>query len=219
MLRSGLAVVSAIVLNNIAGDISDGVLAGIGVTNRVMMFPFSIILGFGTGFQPVAGFNWGAGRYDRVRESYRFAARVAVIGAIVMGAILWFGADWVIGIFGEDGPEMRRVGALSIRLQSLALPVHAWVALVNMLCSGLGRAKGALILSTSRQGTCFLPIIYPMSALWGSNGIASVQAVADILTLALAVPMLLRVMAEVRAKEALQPENGAQPAPALETEK
>ena len=85
LFRNGLAVISAIVLNRIAGGISDSVLAGIGVSTKVMMFPFGVILGFGTGFQPVAGFNWGAKRFDRVEESYRFAARAAVIGAALGG--------------------------------------------------------------------------------------------------------------------------------------
>ncbi len=84
MFRSGLAVVSAVMLNDLAGNISDSVLAGIGVCTKIMMFPFSIILGFGTGFQPVAGYNWGAKRYDRVNESYRFSAKMAFIGAQVL---------------------------------------------------------------------------------------------------------------------------------------
>ena len=88
---------------------------------------------------------------------------------------------------------MREIGALCIRLQCLALPVHSWVAVVNMLCAGLGNAKGALLLSTSRQGTCFLPIVYPMTYLWGAVGAASVQAAADILSLALALPLIRSV--------------------------
>ncbi|NBI10082.1 MATE family efflux transporter [Colidextribacter sp. OB.20] len=200
MFRSGLAVVSAIVLNNIAGGISDAVLAGIGVSNKIMMFPFGIILGFGTGFQPVAGFNWGARRYDRVQESYRFAAWTAIIGAAVMGAALALCAQPLIGLFAkaDHAAEMRQIGALCIRLQCLALPVHGWVAVVNMLCAGLGNARGALLLSTSRQGTCFLPIVYPMAWIWGAGGVAAVQAVADILTLILAVPLIRRVMARVQ---------------------
>lgn len=90
MFRSGLAVVSAIVLNKIAGQIADSVLAGIGVCTKIMMFPFGIILGFGSGFQPVAGFNWGAKRYDRVAESYRFSAWVAILGSLFLGTILFF---------------------------------------------------------------------------------------------------------------------------------
>ena len=74
--------------------------------------------------------------------------------------------------------------------QCIALPVHGWVAIVNMLCAGLGNAKGALALSTARQGTCFIPILYPLAFLFGAYGIACVQALADILTLILAVPIL-----------------------------
>ena len=201
MFRSGLAVVSAIVLNNIAGNISDAVLAGIGVSNKIMMFPFGIILGFGTGFQPVAGFNWGAKRFDRVREGYQFAARTAIIGAAVMGLALAAFAQPLIGLFAKAGhaEEMLEIGALCIRLQCLSLPVHGWVAVVNMFCAGLGNAKGALLLSTSRQGTCFLPIVYPMAWLWGANGVAAVQAAADVLTIFLAVPLIRRVMAQIQA--------------------
>ena len=201
MFRSGLAVVSAIVLNNIAGGISDAVLAGIGVSTKVMMFPFGIILGFGTGFQPVAGFNWGAKRYDRVKDSYRFASRTAIIGALVMGLTLALLANQLIGVFAksDQSAEMLAIGVLCIRLQCLVLPIHGWVAVVNMFCAGLGNARGALLLSTSRQGTCFLPIVYPMSWAWGAYGVAAVQAVADLLTLILALPLIRRVKRQIQA--------------------
>ena len=206
MFRSGLAVVSAIVLNNIAGGISDAVLAGIGVSTKVMMFPFGIILGFGTGFQPVAGFNWGAKRYDRVKDSYRFASRTAIIGALVMGLTLALLANQLIGVFAksDQSAEMLAIGVLCIRLQCLVLPIHGWVAVVNMFCAGLGNARGALLLSTSRQGTCFLPIVYPMAWLWGTNGVAAVQAVADVLTLLCTVPIQLRALREMDALESAQ---------------
>ena len=189
MFRSGLAVVSAIALNSIAGSISDSVLAAVGVCNKVMMFPFSIILGFGSGFQPVAGFNWGAKRFDRVQESYRFCARVALIGSILMALFVGVLADTFVVLFAGTDAEMRRIGVICMVSQCIALPIHAWVAIVNMLCAGLGNAKGALVLSTSRQGTCFLPILYPLAFLFGAYGIACVQAAADILTLLLAVPI------------------------------
>ena len=207
MFRSGLAVVAGILLNREAGQISDSVLAGIGVSTKIMMFPFSIILGFGTGFQPVAGFNWGAKRYDRVMDSYRFASRTAIIGGVIMGAVVAIFADPIIGAFaGSENPSanMAQVGALCIRLQCLALPIHSWVALVNMLCAGLGNAGGALALSTSRQGTCMLPILYPLVYFFGTNGIASVQAVADILSLALAVPICIYMLKKIRTAQLSQ---------------
>ena len=201
LFRNGLAVISAIVLNRIAGGISDSVLAGIGVSTKVMMFPFGVILGFGTGFQPVAGFNWGAKRFDRVEESYRFAARAAVAGAAVMGVLLAVFAEPLITLFAKTDPEMQAVGALAIRLQCLALPAHSWVAVVNMFCAGLGDARGALILSSSRQGTCFIPIVYPLAWLFGAVGVASVQAVADALSLVLAIPIVRKVMKRVKEAE------------------
>lgn len=191
MFRSGLAVVAAIMLNDLAGNISDSVLAGVGVCTKIMMFPFSIILGFGTGFQPVAGYNWGAKRFDRVNESYNFSSKVAVIGALIMAAALAVFAKPIIVLFAGTDPEMLEIGTICMISQCIALPVHAWVAVVNMLCAGLGNAKGALALSTARQGSCFIPTLYLMAWLLGANGIATVQAVADVLTLALAIPIII----------------------------
>ena len=198
MFRSGLAVVAGILLNDMAGNISDSVLAGIGVSTKIMMFPFSIILGFGTGFQPVAGFNWGAKRFDRVNESYRFSSKVALIGSAAMAILLIALADPIIVAFAGDDPQMRSIGALSIRLQCIALPIHSWVAVTNMLCAGLGNAFGALLLAISRQGTCMLPILFPLAYFFGEYGIASVQAVADVLSLVFAIPICLFMRKKIR---------------------
>ena len=204
MFRNGLAVVAGILLNDLAGNISDSVLAGVGVCTKIMMFPFCIILGFGNGFQPVAGFNWGAKAYDRVTESYRFASIVSLAGSTVMAVAVAIFADPIIVLFAGTDLEMREIGKLCIWLQCVALPIHAWVAMVNMLCVGLGNARGALLLSTARQGSCFLPILYPLALLFGAYGIASVQAAADILTLALAIPIAISMTKKIRQAKALQ---------------
>lgn len=198
MFRSALAVLSGILLNDLAGNISDSVLAGIGVANKIMMFPFSIILGLGTGFQPVAGFNWGAKRFDRVQQSYRFTSGVGLIGGGVLAVILAVFSDPIIILFAGTDPEMRRIGGLCIILQCVALPVHAWVAVVNMLCAGLGNAFGAVLLSTSRQGSCMLPIVHLLAYCFGEYGVASTQAVADVLTLALAIPVSIHMIRKIR---------------------
>ena len=202
LFRNGLNVISAILLNNIAGSISDSVLAAVGVSNKIMMFPFCIILGFGNGFQPVAGFNWGAKRYDRVQESYRFSTKVSIIGSIVMSVIIAIFCDQLIYIFAGTDEYMRRVGAFCILIQCVALPVHAWVCIVNMLCVGLGNAAGAFWLATARQGTCFIPIVFPLAWIFGEYGIASVQAVADILSMALAIPIAISMVKKIKAAQA-----------------
>lgn len=199
MFRSGLAVVAGIMLNDMAGNISDSVLAGIGVCTKVMMFPFSIILGFGNGFQPVAGFNWGAKRYDRVQKSYSFSSWVALIGGAIIGVGIALLAEPIIVLFAGTDPEMTEIGALAIRLQCLALPIQGWVTIINMLCVGLGNAKGALLLSTARQGTCFIPTVLLLAWLWGAHGLAATQAVADVLSLLLAVPILIGMKKKINA--------------------
>ena len=199
MFRSGLAVVSAILLNDIAGNISDSVLAAVGVCNKVMMFPFGIILGFGNGFQPVAGFNWGAKRFGRVQQSYGFSSRTALIGAAIMAALLILFADPLIVAFAGTDPEMREIGRLCMILQCIALPIHAWVTVVNMLCSSLGNARGAFILAIARQGTCFLPILFPLTTFFGVYGVASVQAIADVLSMIFAVPLAIIMKKRIAA--------------------
>lgn len=203
LFRNGLAIVAAICMNSIAGDISDSVLAAVGVCNKVMMFPFSIILGFSQGFQPVAGFNWGAKRFDRVRSSYRFAAKVALLGGSILGlGLIVFARQLIITFAGPD-QEMLHIGTICIISQGLCLPIHGWVAIVNILCAGLGKAKGALVLSTARQGIFFLPILYPMFWLFGAVGVACTQALADLLSLSLALPILNRIDKDIRAQEEL----------------
>ena len=197
LFRNGLNVVSAILLNRIAGDISDSVLAAVGVSNKIMMFPFCIILGFGNGFQPVAGFNWGAKRYDRVEESYKFSSRVSLIGSVIMAAVIALFCDKLIVLFAGTDMEMRQIGAFCILAQCVALPIHAWVAIVNMLCVGLGNAKGAMVLATSRQGSCFIPIVHLMALVFGAYGVASVQALADVLSMLLAIPIVMSMKKKI----------------------
>ena len=163
------------------------------------MFPFSIILGFGNGFQPVAGFNWGAKRYDRVKESYRFSSKVALWGGVIMAAVCILFADQLIVLFAGEDLEMRKIGAFAIITQSIALPIHAWVAIVNMYCVGLGNARGAFALATARQGSCFLTILYPLAWIFGAWGVGCVQALADVLTMLLAVPILRTINKKLHA--------------------
>ena len=110
-------------------------------------------------------------------------------------------ADPIIVAFAGDDPQMRAIGSLAIRLQSLALPIHGWVAVVNMLCAGLGNAWGAFLLATSRQGTCMLPLLFPLAAFFAEYGLASVQAIADVASLILAIPIAIYMVKKVRTAQ------------------
>ena len=204
LFRSLFAVVAAIMLNRIAGQYSDSLLAGIGVSTKIMMFPFGIILGFGSGYQPVVGFNYGSKHYARVVQCYKTASRISLIGAVVMGLALAVCSRLFIHLFAGDDADMMKFGTICITSQALMLPVHAWVLVVNMLCSGMGRGRDALLLSIARQGLCFIPIILLLNWLFKEYGVAVTQAVADLLTLAIALPIRHQVLKFLREADAAQ---------------
>jgi Na+-driven multidrug efflux pump len=203
--RGGLGTLAAIILNRIAVTFGTSALAAISVANRITMFMTSACLGFGQGFQPVAGYSWGARRYDRVRESFHFSLWACVLGISAVAALVAVFARPLLLLFTEDDAELVRIGVFSLRIQCLAMPFHGFGIIVNMLCAGIGRPVPTLLLGMSRQGICFFPILPVMVKLFGVWGVASVQGVADILVMAMAVPIALRVMRDVRRREAEQP--------------
>jgi len=197
LLRTGLMTISSVVTNNVAGAFSTAALAAISVVNRFMMFIGSALIGFGQGFQPVAGFNWGAKRYDRVWKSFTFSSVVGVVGMVVFCSVVAIFAPSIMRAFSDDSTVID-IGSFSIRLQCLAMPIHAWVIVVNMLFQALGRGTSAAVLSLSRQGICFIPAVIILSLAFGVWGLAAAQAAADVMSLLIALPLAVRIMKEIR---------------------
>lgn len=204
LFRSLLGVVSAIFINNVAGSYSDSCLAALSVTNKIMMVPFSIFLGFGQGFQPICGFNWGARRYDRIIEGFRLSTIITAGFATVLAVIISLFAEPIIFLFTEADLEIVRIGRICLITQCVALPVHAWGVVVNMLYAGLGKAVGAFLMSISRQGLFFFPVALVLPRLMDELGVACVQGAADFLTLALALPLAIKGIRELRGLLAKQ---------------
>ena len=202
--RNGLGTLAGIILNRIAVTFGTSALAAVSVSNRITMFMTSACLGFGQGFQPVAGYSWGARRFDRVRESFRFSEITCVAGISLVAALVAIFARPLLLLFTRDDAELVRLGVFSLRMQCLAMPFHGFAIIVNMLCAGIGRPVPTLLLGMSRQGICFFPILPVMVRLFGVWGVASVQGAADMLVMVLAVPIAIRVMRDVRRREAEQ---------------
>lgn len=200
--RSAFSVVANVTINRVAGGYSTAALAAISVANRVMEFPFAIILGFGQGYQPIAGFNWGAKQMKRVRESLNFVVKLSIIGAIVMGAVLIVIAEPIVHLFNTEADvEVLRLGILSIRLQSAFLFSHALNSNINMFYAGIGKAKYALLMSTARQGYVFIPVAIIAPIFLGAAGVASAQAIADLVCLVIAVPLTVKAFKYIDQEE------------------
>ena len=190
--RSAGAVICSTLINRIGGSYSTSALAALSISNRVMEFPFAIILGFGQGYQPVVGFNWGAEKWDRVKKSLDFSLKISVVGGIVIGVLLILFANPVVHIFNKQADaDVLAIGVYCIRFQSAMLFAHALNSIVNMFFAGIGKAKWALLMSTARQGYLFIPLVFILPAIFGTYGVASVQAAADLISLAISITSIL----------------------------
>jgi len=214
LLRMGLTVLSGILMNNLAGDYSDSALAAISVVSRIMAIPAFATLGLGQGFMPVAGYNWGAKKYDRVKGAFRFASLFSLASVAVVSALMIVFSEQIITVFTENDMDLVEVGRFCLISQCIVMPLNAWVIMVNMLYSALGRPVGATILSISRQGICFIPMFFILPAIFGLNGLASTQAAADLMSVLVAVPFAISAVklvdrtakAELAAPEEGKPE-------------
>jgi Na+-driven multidrug efflux pump len=160
----------------------------------------SVLMGFGQGYQPVVGYNWGAGKYERVSKAFWFAVKFGIVCMAVVGLPMILFAEQFMRIFSATDPEVIRIGSFAIRLQAIALPIGAIVVVINMTYTALGRALGATVLGLARQGICFLPSVLILPAAFGVMGLAAAQATADFLSIAIGIPLGLRILKEIKAK-------------------
>lgn len=193
LCRQGLASISGIFLNHCAGSYggiyADAAIAAMSIVTRISMFANSALIGFGQGFQPVCGMNYGAGKYERVREGFWFCVKYAIIFLIVMAALGFAFAQPLVGIFRKDDPDVIRIGTLALRMQCIVFPLSAWIVMCNMMLQSIGRATKASIVAAARQGLFFIPLILILPHFMGLFGVQSCQMFSDIGSFALSLPI------------------------------
>jgi len=211
--RQGLVSVSMILLNRFAGPYGDPAIAGLSLVSRIMMFVIMALIGFGQGFQPVAGYNWGAKRYGRLWQAFWFSIKVGTATLALVGLGVFIFADDIIAIFRPDDARVIEIGALSLRYQCAVLPLQVSIIVSNMLFQSIGMGGKAAVLALARQGLFFIPAIVVLSGLFGLPGIQMSQPAADIMTFLIAVPLTATFLRWLRGvKDTLPPPADCQPA-------
>lgn len=195
--RQSLGSLAIICLNFNAAPYGDAAIAAMSIVTRVFQFTVSALFGFGQGFQPVCGFNYGAKLYDRVIEAFWFCVKLATIVLISIGIITFFVAPQVMAFFRRDDIEVISIGTVALRFQCVTFPLSAWVVICNMLLQTIGKGAKASLLAVSRQGLFFFPTIFILTGVFGLFGIQISQPVADIVTFLLAIPLGLSVLKEM----------------------
>jgi len=193
LCRQSLMCIAAICLNNLANDFGDESVAAFSIVSRVVMFATAALLGFGQGFQPVCGFNFGAGLYDRVRRAFMFAVKWSVIYCTILTVIGEAFAPSIIAFFRSDA-EVVRIGTMVLRWHASVLPLIGFVIPVNMMLQTIRRVVPAVIVALSRQGLFLLPLLFIGHALFGLSGIIVAQTIADVFSFILCVPLTVSAL-------------------------
>ena len=206
--RQGLTSVSTACLNRMAGvygaiayplveTAATSAVAAMSVVGRVMMFAASTLIGFGQGFQPVCGFNYGAGLYSRVKKSFWFCVKVSVSFILVIAVPAYLLSENVVALFRDNDPIALEIGTRAMQWQIITFPVMTWVVMSNMMLQTMGRVFSATILSIARNGLSFIPAVLILPLIFELDGVLLAQPVADIVALLMAIPFTMKVLKEL----------------------
>ena len=196
LARQGLASVATICLNQAARPFGDAAIAAMGVVQRIAMFGGSAMIGFGQGFQPVCGFNYGAGLYRRVREGFWFSVKVTFVLLLAVSAAGFAFAPQLVAIFRDD-PEVIAIGAAALRYQCATFCLQSWVVMGNMMQQSMGKTVPATFMAVARQGLFFIPMVWILSAALGFTGVQLSQSAADLITFVVSIPVQARILREL----------------------
>lgn len=188
IFRQGLGSVSSALLNIQAAVFGDAAVAAVTIANKIYMLVRNLVIGIGQGFQPVAGYNYGAGDKRRVKEAFRFACLLGSIICCSAAAILAWQAGTVLAWFRPDDPEVIRIGTLALYFSCGVMPFMAYSTYVNQIYQCLGFRVPATILASLRQGICFIPLVLILPAILGLTGVQMAQPGADFLAFIISVP-------------------------------
>ena len=190
LLRQGLVVIANVLLNIHASKFGVAAVAGISITSRIFMVVISILFGLGQGFQPVAGFCFGAKRYDRVKAAYVFTLVTSTIILLVFAVIFFNYASFFVKIFQKDA-DVVKIGTNAIRFFALSLPLLPFSVVTNMLFQASGKNKEGMFLSSCRQGIFFIPLVFILPRIFGLTGLELCQPIANTLSALISIPFLI----------------------------
>ena len=200
LCRQGLNSLGTICLNLGAGPYGDAAIAAMSIVSRIVMFANSCVIGFGQGFQPVCGFNYGAKKYGRVKEAFWFCVKFATIFLCGAAVLAFAFAPNLVAVFRKGDADVLAVGQVALRAQCLTFPLSAWIVLCNMMMQTIGKSVRASFLAMARQGLFFIPAVLILPRLFGLFGLEISQTVADVITFIVAIPLQISIFREMDAE-------------------
>ena len=191
-LRQSITSIALILLNITAAKYGDSLLAALTVSSRISALAYMIMIGWSQGFQPICAMNYGAKKYTRVQDAFKLTSIIGSIFLIFSAIFLYIFSNELVRTMTADS-EVVSISVLILHMQCITLPFVGFFAVSSMLLQNTGKYLMASILSVSRQGIFFIPLLYILSGLFSQYGIYLLQPIADILSFALAVFMVKSV--------------------------
>ena len=189
LLRQGLNSVATMLLNKNAGIYGDQAVAAMSIVGRLSFFPMAVAIGVGQGFQPISGFNYGAGKKERVREAF-YKALIGSEMMLVLSSIPMFAfAPHFVKILRDDAGVIV-IGTRALRLMCVAQVAVPLTMMVEMGFQSTGQKLLATISSSLRSGLVFIPTLLILSKLRGLSGVQEAQPMSFVITFGICLYLL-----------------------------
>lgn len=192
-----LTSLSIALINRAANNYGDAVIAGMGAVTRVTSMGTLVVFGFLKGFQPIAGFSYGAKKYDRLREAIKISILWSTIFCVIVGLLMIIFSTQIISQFANGNAEMISVGEKSLMANGFSFFLFGFYTVYSSLFLALGKGTEGFILGACRQGICFVPVIFILPIIWEMNGILYAQPIADVISAIITVFMALHLHKEL----------------------
>lgn len=201
-VRQALSSLSMALINNAIMVYGAAAMSGMGVAMRVSSISFFLLFGFSTGFQPLAGYSYGAKNYKRLNESIKISIIWATGISLIFFIVFLIGNESILRLF-SDVDEIVEYGVKMMNAMLIFMPVIGFQIMATTLFQALGKGKEALVLSIARQGIFLIPAILILPVKFGLNGIIYAQPLADGLTLIVTLILFIKIIKELKAIEEL----------------
>ena len=185
-----LTSLSISMINSAAKEYGGSALAAMGPVTKIMSMGTLIVFGFLKGFQPIAGFSYGAKKFDRLREAIKTSILWSTGFCVLFGLIAAVLAAPIISLFTKDDLDMIRIGSIALRANALSFILFGFYTVYSFLFLVMGKAKEGCILGACRQGLCFVPVILVLPTACGLSGVLYAQPIADVLSALITVTTL-----------------------------
>lgn len=193
LLRQGAGSLATTCVNLAANPFGDAVIAAMAIVMRIMLAINSIIIGLGQGFQPVCGYNYGAGLYRRVKEGYWFCVRLSTIALVIIAVAVAVLAPDIIGLFRSD-PQVIAVGTVALWMQCCTVPLNGFAMMSNMMQQTIGKTVIASFVAVCRLGLFLAPAALILAHCFGVPGVQAAQSVSDIISFIVTVPLQVHIL-------------------------